>query len=250
MAWLNRPEKNKKYPKYAEVMYDPHKSDITFDIAEGRFFKIDGGYVLLAIVNSISDVKAESNVAGTAISFEIFNQEYERYVNSENPSAKTAPSKMQKILCNYIDGIFEGDLSFLKEENELLKQNFKGLFAYTSSSIIADLVDAKPEAIQSYILKDVALVKPDKIPESLSKVPDARKSGGFSSQSEQQRLEHRLNFVHKALAPYASNPNEFKADIASIASLLAALAADETEFGAVLNREVRWLINLVLGGSK
>ncbi len=251
MVWLSKPEKNKKYPNYSEVMYDPYKSETVLDIEEGRFFKTDSGYVLLAVINSISDIKPESNIPGTAISLELFNREYERFVNSDNPNAKTTPSKMQKILCSHLDEITNLDPNSLEYEDEPLRQNFKGLFTYTSSTIISELIEINPNTIRAYVFKGIVATSPNKIPESLpGGSGGSKKGGGFSSQSEQQRLEHRLNFVHKALAPYASNPNEFKADIASIASLLAALAADETEFGAVLNREVRWLINLVLGGSK
>ncbi|MFB2981302.1 hypothetical protein [Microseira sp. BLCC-F43] len=69
MAWLGKPEKNKKYPDFSEVYYDPHKTETMIDITEGRFFKIDGGYVLLAAFRSMTDIKAESNIAGTKISF-------------------------------------------------------------------------------------------------------------------------------------------------------------------------------------
>lgn len=230
-------------------MYDPHKSEITFDVAEGRFFKIDGGYVLLAVINSMTDVKPESNIPGTAISFEIFNREYERYVNSENPSAKTTPSKMQIELCSFLDKVQNEPEEFLFIDEGVLKGNFKGSFQYSSSSVVLDLIQGKNDLLYRYLFKEVQSVKPDKISESLSKATEGKRVGSFSSQSEQQRLEHRLNLVYKAFAPYAPNPDEFKLEFSSIISVMVGLAASEDDFEKLIYKEVRWLLELLLRSS-
>ena len=246
MAWLGRPEKNKKYPKYAEVNYDPRKTETTIDVKEGRFYKIDRGYVLLAVFNSMTDIKPEANIPDTAISFELFGREYERFVNSENPSVKTQPSQMQVALCSYLDVAFDIGSELSDTAATLSKSSFSGTFIYTSSEMVAQFLNGNAETVEQYFFKKIKPVDSAVLPESIhSATGGDGKKGGFSGG------EQRLNFLHKALLPYAPKPDDFTPTVACFASVLVGMAlAKPGSFERTTYEELHWLLPLLFNNSR
>lgn len=168
-------------------------------------------------------------------------------------SVKTQPSRMQSELCSYLDGAFGPSSEKSDIAATLSKGCFSGTFVYTSSEMIAQLLNGNAAMVEQYFFKNIKPVNSTVLPESVSDAPEGGgKKGGFGGgQSEQQRLEQRLGFLHKALHPYAPKPDDFTPTVVCFASVLVGMAlAEPGSFERTTYEELHWLLPLLLDSRR
>ena len=198
--YLKKAEYNKKYPKYIEISGGWEGANHALDIAEGRFFPTENGYVLLMSVNSITGFnKTDLFSAGCMMSLEIHRSKHTQSIWLKDGGAWTEkeiePDPMEVRLCKWLD---------LSEAhaNNLLSSSFSGMFNVNNSPAFVAMIDNN-NGDCGMLLLNLKTFESNLIKEA----PKSAETGnrGFSkgaSYSEKQKAEQRLEFIADCVASY------------------------------------------------
>ena len=241
--YLKKADFNKKYPKHVEIAGDWNNANHVLEVAEGRFFPTDFGYVLLASVTDISGFnKTENFSPGCLMSLEVHRDKYttnlldattQKWVDKQ-----VDPSQLERLLCTWLDK--QRNL-----ENNPVEKCWKGKFNLNDSSVIVVLIEQQSNGDCSMLFTNLEYIEPNLIKE----VPKSAGTGyskGGTSYTEKQKAEQRMEFIVNQINAFVElkddNPHKVK-DMRDAVTILSALAVgDYLEFLTMYS-----LMSLALG---
>lgn len=227
MGYLKDKKWNKKYPGFYEYVADHHKLETTISVEEGTFAKTEDGYVLLAVITALDDLK-DPPPTDTLISWELHSKEYERWVSSDKSNIKTLPTVTESMICDLLDDPNKFNCS--QELSTVLKGCFKGVIAFSGSKMMGEVYQRNFDFFLESTFKGLEIVKQQKLStDPIVSLTSAKKGGGSYQQTEAQKLADRLQFLYQQLKNFSPNPDGVEPTIASLCSVLGYCEGDEDD---------------------
>lgn len=232
MGWLSKAE-SKVYTGFREYGGSYLEVSHAFNLTEGRFFKIENGYVLLGILESATGFKVDPE-PGTKFALEIHSSKYKRKVAKGN---------------DFVEEEFEptwfevGCIEFLNNVPELLEVSVTGQFMFSTTIVTKMMIER--ESIGEWIFKRLNRIAPTGKIEFKQGSGYQKKGGGGYSQSEAQKIQDRLNALYNAYASVIEIEPRSDATLSHILAIAAGFHQQEsTEHFA----ELAWKLNCLIMG--
>ncbi len=203
--WLSKNE-SKAYPGYYEFGGGYADTAIYLTLVEGRFFKVDNGYALLAICSEIEGFR-EPVKTETKVVVEIHEKEYDRWISKEEGNKKVSPVWYETALVEWIE-----------KHPDILKASVTGCFKFCTTSF--SKLEVETEGLDAWLFKWLKQVEPTgKIELKLGSKTGF--GGGYKSggQGEYQKLQDRTNWLYDQYASLVNIKREGDANLLMISSL-------------------------------
>ena len=204
MGWIQKTE-SKLYSGYLEYGGSYLEVSHTLVVSEGRFFKVDDGYVLLAICARITGFKDPIETE-TKLAIEIHNKDYERWLGKESGNKKFSPNWYEVAVVGWLDS-----------HPEALEKSFAGNFMFSTSEASQMMLGG--DNIGDEVFRRVKWFEPTGKIEFKLGSKNAFGGSKSSGQSEYQKLQDRTNWLYDQYASIASLKREGDANLNMLISL-------------------------------
>ncbi|HAA27398.1 MAG TPA: hypothetical protein DCE56_06575 [Cyanobacteria bacterium UBA8553] len=215
MGWIQKAE-SKLYPGYFEYGGSYLDASHKITVTEGRLFKVDNGYVLLAICSQITGIK-DLVATETKLAVEIHEKEYERWLGRDVGNKKFSPTWYEIAL-----------VEWLNANPDALNKSFSGMFRFCPEPLSeCDCRDLG--GIEGWLIKHLTWFEPTSKIEF--KAGSKAFGGAFKStgQTEYQKLQDRTNWLYEQYASVAGIKREGDANLIMLSGLAASVHLVERE---------------------